>query len=84
MLTQPVTERPPDFDPDAWTAQDTADWLAGHPGYLPGFEEQWVAVVGPWIVAHSPDLAEAAEQARKLGIDNVLWVPVPPPGDLIF
>ena len=83
-LTRPVTERPHDFDPDQWTAQATADWLAEHPGYLTGLEEQWVAIVGPWIVAHSSNLAEAAEQARDLGVDNPLWVPVPPPGDLIF
>ena len=83
-LTRALTERPLDFDPDQWTAQATADWLAAHPGYLTGFEEQWVAVVGPWVVAHSPDLSEAAERARQLGVDNPLWVPVPPPGDLIY
>ncbi len=69
---RPTTECPPDLEPNQWTAHDTADWLAQHPGYLTGFEERWVAMVGPWIVAHSSDLAEAAKQARKRGVDDPL------------
>jgi hypothetical protein len=79
-----MSERPPDFDPDAWTAQATADWLAAHPGYLSGFEAQWVAMVGPWIVAHAPRFGEAADRAEAKGIERPLMVPVPPAGDLIY
>jgi len=83
-LTQPMTERPLDLDPEAWNAQATDDWLAAHPGYLSGFEEQWVAMVGPWIVAHAPRFGDAADLAQAQGIERPLMVPVPPAGDLVY
>lgn len=79
-----VLDRPPGFDPAAWTAQETADWLADHPGYLSGFEEQWVAMVGPWLVAHAPQFGDAIDLAEAKGVQSPLMVPVPPPGDLVF
>jgi hypothetical protein len=77
-----MPDRPPDFDPGAWTAQDTAGWLAAHPGGLTGFEERWVAMVGPWTVAHAPRFGDAADLAQVMGIERPLLVPVPPAGDL--
>jgi hypothetical protein len=79
-----VLDRPPGFDPDAWATRAKADWLAAYPGYLSGFEEQWVAMVGPWIVAHASRFGDAADLAQSTGIERPLMVPVPPACNLIF
>ena len=84
MKPAQILDRPSDFDLGQWTAQATADWLADHPGYLAGFEEQWVAVVGPWIVAHAPRFGEAADLSRAKGIERPLMVPVPSADEQIF
>jgi hypothetical protein len=83
-VTPPVMERPLGFDPEAWTDQATADWLAAHRGYLTGFEVQWVAMVGLWIVTHAPRFGDAADLAQAKGIERPLMVPVPPAGDLVY
>jgi hypothetical protein len=67
-----------------WTHQRTFLWLAEHPGYLAGYEGEWVAMVGPTIVGHSPEIGEAVGRAREAGFDDPLLVPVLPPDEYVF
>jgi hypothetical protein len=67
-----------------WTHQQTFLWLAEHPGYLAGFEGEWVAMVGPKIVGHSAKIGEAIARSREAGFDDPLLVPVLLPGEYIF
>ena len=62
---------------------DTLAWLATQSELLRDFEGEWVAIEDRRIVAHGPSVVEVVRQARALGVDDPLLVPVPPPGYIV-
>ncbi len=56
---------------------DTIAWLAGQSDFLLGYAGEWVASVDQRVLAHGPSVFDVVREARGMGVDDPLMVPVP-------